>query len=308
MTAGIFGGTFVVLAVVIIIVVSSLGGSSGGGGKVTFVPTKPAPANIVRGISQVPASEFAAAGSGGAAVGKQGSASPIVQLASSTPSLTKGGKPELVYFGAGYCPYCAATRWPLAVALSRFGSFKGLKISASSPLDVYASTRTLSFAGATYSSRYLSFNETEQTTNVCQKADIVANTQRTAGQPAWMSPADMCQNGAYTLLQTPSKAVLHLVEKYDNGTYIQTAAGSIPFIDFGGKYLEISAPYDPTVLHGVSWSGIVRSFKVPTAGIGQAVLGTANLYTAMICTMTHDKPGSVCDAKYMKTIEKTVKP
>ena len=36
-------------------------------------------------------------------------------------------KPELLYIGAEYCPYCAASRWPLIIALSRFGTFKGLR-------------------------------------------------------------------------------------------------------------------------------------------------------------------------------------
>lgn len=308
MTAGIFGGTFVVLAVVIIVLVSTLGGGGGGAAKVKFVKTRPAPAHIVNAISHVPLSDFSAAGTGGATVGKSGTASPIVQLPASTPALTSGGKPEVLYLGAGYCPYCAATRWPLAVALARFGSFKGLKISASSPLDVYSSTRTLSFAGATYTSPYLKFSETEETTNVCPKADIITNTSRESSQPLWMSPAYECKNGAYNALQVPSKKELNLVEKYDDGTYIQAQAGSIPFIDFGGKYLEISAPYDPTILHGVSWSGIVNAFKVPTAGIGQAILGMANLYTGMICALTHDKPGSVCDAKYMSSVKKAIKP
>src|SRR5215471_17073708 len=36
--------------------------------------------------------------------------------------LTSGGKPEMLYIGAEYCPYCAAMRWSMAVALSRFGT------------------------------------------------------------------------------------------------------------------------------------------------------------------------------------------
>jgi Domain of unknown function (DUF929) len=41
-------------------------------------------------------------------------------------ALTASGKPEVLYTGAGFCPYCAAVRWPLIVALSRFGTFSGL--------------------------------------------------------------------------------------------------------------------------------------------------------------------------------------
>ena len=40
-------------------------------------------------------------------------------------ALTSGGKPEMLYIGAEYCPYCAAERWAMIVALSRFGTFSG---------------------------------------------------------------------------------------------------------------------------------------------------------------------------------------
>ncbi|MGH3290263.1 MAG: DUF929 family protein, partial [Trebonia sp.] len=49
----------------------------------------------------------------------------------SGPPLTRGGKPEVLYVGAEYCPYCAMENWPLIVALSRFGQFTGLTTSRS---------------------------------------------------------------------------------------------------------------------------------------------------------------------------------
>ncbi len=36
------------------------------------------------------------------------------------------GKPEVLFVGAEFCPFCAAERWPLIVALSRFGRFTAL--------------------------------------------------------------------------------------------------------------------------------------------------------------------------------------
>jgi len=32
----------------------------------------------------------------------------------------------VVYIGAEYCPYCAVERWPLIVALNRFGTLTNL--------------------------------------------------------------------------------------------------------------------------------------------------------------------------------------
>ena len=42
------------------------------------------------------------------------------------PPLVAGGKPLVLYVGAEYCPFCAAQRWGMVVALSRFGTFTGL--------------------------------------------------------------------------------------------------------------------------------------------------------------------------------------
>ena len=53
----------------------------------------------------------------------------------------------MLYYGAEYCPYCAAERWAIAAALSRFGTWSNLKITASSHTDVYAETHTFSYYG-----------------------------------------------------------------------------------------------------------------------------------------------------------------
>ena len=42
-------------------------------------------------------------------------------------ALTFDGKPGIFYYGAEYCPYCAAERWPVVVALSRFGTWSNLQ-------------------------------------------------------------------------------------------------------------------------------------------------------------------------------------
>ena len=75
------------------------------------------------------------------------------------------GKPEITYIGAEYCPYCAAERWALAVALTRFGTFSDLSGTHSSGADVYPDTQTLSFYGSSYSSPYVDFQAVEEATN-----------------------------------------------------------------------------------------------------------------------------------------------
>ena len=68
--------------------------------------------------SSVPASTLDAVGSGSV-----NSYNPAPVKSISGAPLTQDSKPEMLYIGAEFCPYCAALRWSMAVALSRFGSF-----------------------------------------------------------------------------------------------------------------------------------------------------------------------------------------
>jgi len=300
-TAGIFGSVFVVLAVVVIVLIASLGGGKTKKTSSSSIPTEPAPANIVTGVTQVPASELNAAAAGGGQViflGPEGSGSPVVAIKNPKP-LTLDGKPEIVYVGGEFCPFCAATRWSLAIALSKFGTLSGLKITGSSPDDFAPNTNTLSFVGVTYSSQYLSFSETEQVTNVC------TGTQANPSPP----PALECTAG-YTPLQKAPAYVQALVTKYDASPYFPAkSVGGIPFIYMGGKYVGDGAPFPSTAtafppisMAGMSWSQIVATFSVPTTGVGQAILGAANHYIAAFCQLTHNKPGNVCTMSGVKAV------
>jgi hypothetical protein len=286
-TAGLFGGAFVVLAVVVIILISLLGSSSSGtAGKP--IAAASAPASLVSALENIPASQSAAAGTGGSQVTVKGVFTPTPKQA----PLTKDGKPLLVYIGAEYCPYCAASRWALVIALSRFGKFTGLQTIASTPYDVWANTRTLSFAKATYSSQYLVFDSTELTTNACAVA-VVSNA---------------CPNSDYVRLQPLTSLGTTLTAKYDPQI-------SIPFLDWGGKYVSSGALYLPTAINlgdsqtsigwsPLSWVQILQNLTAsPMTTAGQAILGTANVYTGAICDMTHDTPGSVCSLPAVKAAQ-----
>lgn len=290
--AGIFGGAFVALAVVIIVVISLLGGTSGAAGKP--VPYKSAPGAYVTALTSITASRLAAAGVGGGLASPSGVFVPTPKQ----PLLNDGAKPVLVYVGAEYCPYCAASRWPLVIALSRFGTFTGLGIIASSPYDVYASTRTLSFEKAHYSSPYLVFDSTELTTNACAVA-VVANG---------------CPNGNYTPLQSTSPRDGKLFSTYDTSPYFQTQGG-IPFLDWGGRFVSSGSVYAPSLInlgnstnalgwHPMSWQEIIANIESkPLTPAGQAILGSASLYTGAICEMTHGSPASVCRTPVIKQTE-----
>ena len=165
--------------------------------------------------------------------------------------LTSGGKPEVLYIGAEYCPYCAAQRWAMVNALSRFGTFTGLTTTHSSSTDADPNTPTWTFYKSTYKSNYINFTSVEETTN-----DRQGNSSSTSAP--------------YVTLQTPTSAEAALGQAYDPGT---GNGGAIPFIDLGNKYVQVGnlSPLSPTLLTGKSWAQVGAAMNDPSSSLGKAI-------------------------------------
>lgn len=218
--------------------------------------------SVINDVTSVPTSTLSSVGSG--------TASALPQSISGT-TLEEENKPEVLYVGAEYCPYCATERWAMTIALSKFGTFSGLKQTHSSGSDVYPNTQTLSFYGSTFTSSYIVFQPIELYTNIPD-------------------------GGGYTTLQTLTGSEQGLVNKYDSDL-------SIPFIDFGNQYVITGATYDPGVLKGQSASNIASSLSNPRSTIGKAVDGAANTIIAAICKLTSDQPSNICSLPAITKIQ-----
>ena len=239
-------------------------------------PTGAALSSVVSDVTSVPASTLdTVADGGGAVTGKPTSISGA--------ALTANGKPEVFYLGAEYCPYCAAERWSMIVALSRFGTFSGLATvhsaaaNGAGQAEPFPNTPTWTFANAKYTSKYLTFSPVEEQTNIPDKA-----------------------TGTYTALQTPTKAQEALVTKYDSAS-----GGAIPFVDFGNKYVISGVSYTPQVLAGLSWATIASDLSNPNSAVAKAVDGAANYITAAICQLTNNQPASACTST-VKSLESQI--
>ena len=279
MTVGVLGTVLVVLAVLVILVVSLTGKKAGGNG----FGMKSAPATVVNAIGHVSPAAFAAAGYAPTASGPY--TGSITALKAPQPSLTRGGKPLIAYMGSNWCPECAATRWPFVVALSRFGTFKGLRITVSSATDTPASVSTLSFYGSTYKSPYIAFLSDEMCSDV----------------PSSSTSAAVLGCNGYKPLQPLSGTTKKIFNKYDFAPYeTGQSEDAIPFIDFANKFIEDGALMDPTILTGLTQVQIAHSLGNPIASPAQTILVTANYYTAAICKLTNNKPGSVCQMPVVK--------
>jgi thiol-disulfide isomerase/thioredoxin len=245
---GISVVTAVAVVLGVVVVVGVLTHKKAGSG----TPRTPAAASVVAATTGVPASVFNTVGKG-------------VRTAAPKPlqaaPLTSNGKPELLYVGAEYCPYCAAERWAMVTALSRFGTFKNLGAITSSSTDVFPSTSTFTFYGASYSSPYLTFTPKEVETNIAQGT-------------------------GYTRLDK--------LDAQQAKLFSTTGQNAFPFLDIGGKYVLNGPQYTPQVLQGKSMAQISAALADPTTDISKSVLGSANYLTAAICNLTKGQPAAVC--------------
>jgi hypothetical protein len=253
------GSMLAVIAIVATFIGIKLAGHPGSAGPSNAT----ADAAVASAITSVPASTLDA--------GTTAGVTPVQPIAGHQPLLTSGGKPEVLYVGADYCPFCAAERWALTVALSRFGTFHGLHFLHSSSTDYYPDTPTLTFYKSTYTSRYLTFSPVEMQT--VSRAPL---QRLTASQQA-------------------------VFTKYDSPPYVPSQNKlTFPFVDLGNRALISGAQYSPGALSGLTWSQVAAAIKNPHSAIGKEINGAASMITAELCKLTNGQPGNVCSSTGVK--------
>jgi hypothetical protein len=211
-----------------------------------------APAAVVRQVTNVPSSVLTQVSPGRVAT-------PLHQVAASGPPLTADGKPVIEFVSEESCPFCAAERWSLTVALSHFGTWDHLDVTKSAATDIFPGTATLSFRSARYHSSQLTLHTTELTDN--------------AGHN----------------LQAPTTLDRQLIGQYDVPPYVNSAdqSGSVPFLDIGNRYILAGAQFDPQVLAGESATQIAAQLRNPSSPVAQAIDGSANVIVAAIDQVLH---------------------
>jgi len=255
------GSVLGVIAIVIGLIVWKSASSNQASAAASSKATAAQVSLVTKQISTVPAATLNA-------VGKGSGVDPLIPT-TGQPVLTSGGKPEMLYVGAEYCPYCAAERWAMTVALSRFGTFSNLSLIHSSSTDIYPSTPTLSFYKSNYTSKYIQFTPVE-----------------------WFGLQD---NGV--VLQQRTSAEAALMTKYDAVPYVPSAdAGSYPFLDIGNQYVDVGSQYLPSTLAKLAWAQVAADIRNPSSPVAKGVDGAANAITAAICKITKDAPAAVCNS------------
>lgn len=228
--------------------------------KLTSTPARlvaresPASSVVARQVAAVPAAVLTRVSPGQAIT-------PLQKVKTSGPPLTIGGKPALVFVSEESCPFCAAERWSLSVALSHFGTWSHLGTTTSSATDVYPNTATLSFRAAHYQSTELTLRTTELTDN--------------AGRP----------------LQAQTSLDTRLIGTFDVPPYVNSAdqSGAVPFLDIANRYILAGAQYNPRVLAGLSAAQIASQLSNPSSPVAQAIDGSAQVIVAAIDQVLHDQ-------------------
>ncbi|MDA4122147.1 MAG: DUF929 domain-containing protein [Thaumarchaeota archaeon] len=225
----------------------------------TFAPSpyssyiyKPVPSTLLQQVTGVSDSTLAAVGS---------ASSVSSPRAINGSALTLNGKPEIIYIGAEYCPYCAVERWAMIMALSKFGNFSGIQYMLSSGSDVNPNTPTFTFQNATYVSQYISFVPIEE-------------FNRTNEATPWHT------------LTTAEDA---LVSSY--------GSGGIPFIDLGNQYV-VNGVQTTIDLQGQNWTQVASQLNNPTSSTAIGIDGAANKLVSAICLMDGEVPSAVCSQNY----------
>jgi len=262
-------GIVVVIVLVFVVVKVSGGGTSSN----TAAPSETAaPASLVSTVTNASTDLMNQVG--------VPSSVQVPKVAKNQAVLMVNGKPLVLFIGGLFCPYCAAERWAIIIALSPFGTWSGLQETTSSPWDTDPATATFAFNGAGFTSSYITF----------QSAEAEGN--------------DTTGPGTRQPLQQLTSQQSQLWSKYSQ--YFGLAGEGFPFLDVANQVFVVSPSYDPAVLAGLDQSEIASKLSNPNDPVTQAIFGTANYIRAAVCSVTGQQPASACNQSGVKAAAKSM--
>jgi hypothetical protein len=240
----------------------------------------PASSSLVSTLATVPGAVYDS-------VGVSSPANPITPLRATSGSgnapmwmaTVNGGPPEPVvfFYGAEFAPYAAAERWPLVLALSRFGTFRQLGLMQSSATTAFANVSTFTFSDAYYTSSHV----------ILEPVERYSSLNPTGSQ--------------YLSLQTPDARQRAAISGYGS------SATTFPLLDVGNRWVLNASSFTPGVLLGLTQDQIAGDLSSPQSPLTQAVVSAANEITATICAVDGQKPGSVCSSRGVVAADQALK-
>jgi hypothetical protein len=262
----VVGVVFAVLGTLLLVKV--IGGSSGPRTTTALSPTS---ATILSQVTHVPASTYNA-------VGVRSPSVPVV-----APELLHGAGflatrassgralPIVLFVGAEFNSFSAAERWPLIVALSRFGTFRTLYDVQSSSIDFAPNTPTFSFYGVSYRSPYLELR-------------------------AYEVASDVLSHGGY-------RPLMVVPPRFANVERQLGRRASYPFVDVANVALAREAALSPITFVAVSRDQVAAALSDPSNPVTQSIVASANYLTATICLADGERPGAVCASRGVRAAD-----
>ncbi|MGH2448152.1 MAG: DUF929 family protein [Chloroflexota bacterium] len=180
------------------------------------------------------------------------------QFHSGAQVLHIGNKPELLFIGAQYCPFCAAERWAIVKSLDQFGHWSGLTSSTNTQGESgFGLIPTFDLLHANYSSKYVGFDSKD------------------------------VEDRDFKPLQKLSPAETEVFNRYDS-------SGGIPLVVAGG-YSMTGAGYSPGVIDGKSFKAVQSSLQSGSHTSYVADINSeSNMITALLCHAGRNRPAAVC--------------
>jgi thiol-disulfide isomerase/thioredoxin len=165
----------------------------------------------------------------------------------SKETMRRNGKLFVFFMGAEYCPYCAAERWSVVRALSKYGQWSGLKQTMSAAREeTFLNLPTYDLTEATYTSPHVEFVSRE------------------------------IKDREFKPLQKLLKTEEKLVRIYDPDK-------SIPFLLIGGRFMQIEAGFTPKIFIGHTFRQTETELKKIESDIRKTIDDEANIISALMC-------------------------
>ena len=269
----------IIVAIVLLGALVLVRDNSGPSTTSTVETFNPAPSSLVSTMTSVPAPVYDAVGVSSPAVPVQAPQTAGNGTGPLWMATVDGGapKPVVFFYGAEFAPYAAAERWPLILALSRFGTFNQLGLMQSSSTTAFAGLSTFTFWNASYTSKDV----------------ILESVERYSS----LNPT----GGRYLSLQRPDTKQAAAIASY------APTADTFALTDVANRYVLNGSSFSPGVLAGLSQSQIAGDLATPASPLTQAVVTAANEITASICAVDGDKPGSVCTSRGVLAADQELK-
>jgi len=159
----------------------------------------------------------------------------------------RNGKLLVFFMGAEHDPFCAAERWAIVRALSKYGQWSGLKQTMSAARDEsFLNLPTYDLTEATYTSPHVEFVARE------------------------------IKDREFKPLQKLLKTEDKILRKYN-------PEKNIPFLLVGGRFMQLEAGFSPKIFIGHTFRQTETELKKIESEIRKTIDEEANIISALLC-------------------------